>query len=298
MNDYLGKEYNEATTHLFSLLHTKLDLQKRLTFQILYSNINISKFGYQNERGMNGFLNLDSEDLDDPSKATNVGLESQGEPRTGDLDEEASGPEEESDSETEQMELNRLLKEGKSGAKGIQLGDESLEAHARVVMTRDDHIEEFEIEGDQALNENGHFESFENQKVQIARLSKDSNQVNPLFENREKTEGNSQTGNQVEHGNLFEVEPEIKITGQSPEIEKHEIKVEQGEQTNDFPLKLSFANDSFNHTQSGQVDSEKVKVQSSFEVEPKNIKKDIDYLLSSKTLGERSPKTSNMYQER
>jgi len=42
----------------------------------------------------------------------------------------------------------------------------------------------------------------------------------------------------------------------------------------------------------------KNKIQSSFEMEPKQISREVDDLLSYKTVGEKSPKTSLMYQEK
>jgi hypothetical protein len=302
MNDYLGKEYNEATTGLFNLLHQKVDLQKRHCFQILHSNVNISKYGYQNERKMNGFLDLDSEDLmghnDTNAEDSELKTLKEGEskPENGDHvfgDETVGVSEEEveseSDSEMEQMELNKMLKEGKSGAQGIKLGENSLRENARVLMTRTDDVDEFEVHGD-----NNHFESFE----QNEGVQQNSDSVNPLFKNQEKAQG-------MEKSNLFEEESismdkKAKDTDVEMSAQRHEIEVENGEEGNDFRLKLSFANDSFNRGGNEEevkmtVDSEKIRVQSSFELEQK---KDIGFLLSSKTVGDGSPKTSNMYTER
>ena len=276
MNDYLGKESNEAASRIFSLLRRKIDIQKKMGFQFLHSNVNISKFGYQQDRQLNGFLGLDSEDLEDKASNQMNAFEDLTTPQSGKTESEL-----ESDSEEEQMELNRRLKEGKSGGKGILLGEDSMQANARVVAQNEDEFQEIT---DEEFKGN-HFESFENGN----KIPENSEEVNPLFKNQEKQE-----------------------SGEEDKMETHEIEVNDEQNANEFPMKLSFGNDSFNKNGSGvepeslripmakkiNVESEKGKINSSFEVEEKKFGKGIDHLLSSKTLGERSPKVSSMYQER
>jgi hypothetical protein len=276
MNDYLGKESNEAATKSLSILRRIFDTKKQLAFQILHSNINISKFGYQQDRQLNGFLGLDSEDLENKEEDEFQPVEPLGSAETE--------SEVETDSDEEQRELNRRLKEGKSGGKGILLGEESMEANARAVISKEENLDQFDNEDFKG----NHFESFENQNNQGQHDN--SKDVNPLFKNQEKNgEGSSPVNN-----------------------EKNEIEVDNEQNANEFALKLSFGNDSFNKNGSGmesdvlklpqthkvRAESEKGKFNSSFEVEQKKFGKEIDYLLSSKTLGEKSPKTSTMYQER
>ena len=305
MNDYLGKEHNEATTKLFEILRKHVDIQKRMTFQFLHSNVNISKYGYQQERQLNGFLNLESEDFEDN---TNLKIENSQENSDQELEAETES-EEESDSEKEQMELNRILKEGRSGGKGIKLGEESREVNARMVISKEEDIRQFEIDDENTRFQGGGFQSFENQKpINV----ENSNDVNPLFRNQMKTEENSEFTNEAGNKQSGVFENNLKLNeldnGKSSQQEN-----QKSNKNNELKTKLSFGNDSFNQNQSN-VEGEKgnafqqdkkvnvlienVKIQSSFEMEPKKISREVDDLLSSKTLGERSPKTSNMYQER
>lgn len=299
MNDYLGKEQNEATTKLFEILRKHVDIQKRMTFQFLHTNINISKYGYQEERQLNEFLDLESEDFENK-----IDLEAENFQKNSKAELEAeTESEDESDSEKEQMELNRILKEGRSGGKGIQLGDESREINARMVISKEENLGKFEINGEDTGFDGG-FQSFENQKpINV----ENSNHVNPLFQNQIKTEENSRFTNEARNKPLEEMANNSKQNLNESNTQNEKIK------NNELKTKLSFGNDSFNQNQSNmemetgntfqnkkKVNefSENVKIQSSFEMEPKKISREVDDLLSSKTLGERSPKTSNMYQER
>jgi len=276
MNDYLGKESNEAATKSLSILRRIFDTKKQLAFQILHSNINISKFGYQQDRQLNGFLGIESEDLENKEEDEFQPLEPLGSAETE--------SEVETDSDEEQRELNKRLKEGKSGGKGILLGEESMEANARAVISKEENLDQFNNEEFKG----NHFESFENQHNHVQY--ENSKDVNPLFKNQEKNGEGSLPDNN----------------------EKNEIEVNNQQNANEFALKLSFGNDSFNKDGTGmdsdvlklpqpqkvKAESEKGKFNSSFEVEQKKFGKEMDYLLSSKTLGEKSPKTSTMYQER
>lgn len=273
MNDYLAKELNEAATEIFGILRRRVDLQKQMAFRFLHSNVNISKFGYQNDRRLNGFFNLEPSDFDEQVSNGSANAPSEDDAET--------------DSAGEQLKLNRELKQGRSGEKGILLGEK--------VQTKPQDAHAAELGGRP-------FESFENEE----QTGQNDNGVNPLFQNTVKTGDTSSFANETtDHKlNLFgEHPPKEGATEQN-----HEFEVD-GDQANEFPLKLSFRNDSFNQNDAqeclaeqspkNKIESERGKLNSSsFEVEQKKYAREIDHLLSSKTLGERSPVVSNMYQER
>ena len=261
MNQYLTKDQHEAISSIFQILRARVDLHKRMGFDYLSSNVKILKFGNQEERLRMGFMQLESDALGDDE---NSNLDSQ----EKDKEEESVEETEESDSDLEQIELNRRLKEGQSGAQGVRLGDDSLQNNALFVMSKQDNLNDFEKEEMNAPDFIAQgFQSFE---MERPVESSASNHVNPIFQNKIPGEEDSEIRNTSVHSNnVFIGEDEHdtqKSLDKQSEEESHVIQIPSDQNAGEMESKLSFCNQSFHHDceHSSEEVSKEVLKRSSF----------------------------------
>lgn len=135
MNQYLTKEQYESVKVIFRWIHEKLDVNKKMSFDFITSHVHQKKFGNQEQRVQNGFNQFESDfEHSDPERNTKKSRDSQA----------ANDQDEEIDSDQEFINLNYNLKQGKSGARGVSLGEDSLQNNARFVISNEDNIHEFD----------------------------------------------------------------------------------------------------------------------------------------------------------
>lgn len=278
MNQYLTKEQYESVKVIFRWIHEKLDVNKKMSFDFITSHVHQQKFGNQQERVQNGFNQFESDyENSDLNPHTKQSRGSQ----------EDNDDEEEIDSDQEFINLNYNLKQGKSGARGVSLGEESLQNNARYVISNENNLDDFDRNSlTVPSNFAGEgFRSFEG--AQQTEPIQPQN-TNSIFSNQLKPEENNQT-NYLNDG-YFQKQ------------NKHEIHVGNGPER--IKAGLSFGNNSFDIDGSDQdkIIFKRSSFGENYDLSLKKSEEDFknnllgigmskteENLLSSKTLGGKTP---------
>lgn len=192
MTEYLTKKQYDAVNSIFSWIREKLDVNKKICFEMLSANVRNSKYGYQEQKIETGFKEFQSDLEDEDQTVNNEDQTKKNEKLTvtnnNEIQNELLQSENPSiyESDREFIELNKNLKEGKSGTRGVTLGDESLQNNARFVISNENNLVEFDKNDKNKINLiQEDFQSFEIEKKNESKLS---NQTNSLFKNLAKEE--------------------------------------------------------------------------------------------------------------
>lgn len=135
MNEYLTKDQFESVKIIFCWIHHKLDVRQKMSFDFIKNYVNYQKFGNQDKRADDGLRRFhlgygESDDDFEVMKDT--------------VDDFGDGLSSETDSDLEFINLNENLKKGKSEARGVCLGLESLKNNACVVDSHENNLNEFD----------------------------------------------------------------------------------------------------------------------------------------------------------
>lgn len=243
MTDYLTMEQHEAVESMFLWIREKLDVNKKMCFEMLSANVRNKKYGFQEQKIEKGFKefqsDLEDEDENQPQDQEQVKedhvIEANSTPFAENnlMQNELLQSDNPSvfESDREFIELNKHLKDGKSGARGVTLGEDSLQNNARFVISNEDNFVEFQKNDKQPADIiQGDFQSFELEKKKESIVS---NKTNSLFKNQDEEEKSSSFKNRISIGNK----------------EESEVSSEM------IQVGLSFANESF--TQNNTIDPDK-----------------------------------------
>jgi hypothetical protein len=237
-----------------------------MSFDFITSHVHQKMFGNQEQRVQNGFNQFESDfEQTDQELNTKKSKDSQA----------ATDQEEEIDSDQEFINLNYNLKQGKSGARGVSLGEDSLQNNARYVISNEDNLHEFDRNSlTVPLSFTGEgFRSFE--ATQQAEPSNSRN-THSIFADQSKA--------QDEYPNSYIKDESFQKQN------KHEIYVHNDSER--IKAGLSFGNNSFDVDGSDQ--DKAIFKRSSLKQSEEDFRKNLlevglskteENLLSSKTLG-------------
>jgi hypothetical protein len=284
-----------------SWVRKKIDVDKQTCFEMLSANVRNKKYGFQEQKIEKGFKEFQS-DVDDQDESQTENkpdaqdhvIEANGTPfaETNQMENELLQSENPSvyESDREFIELNKHLKDGKSGARGVTLGEDSLQNNARFVISNEDNFAEFQ-KNEKDTNDvmQADFQSFE---LENKKESSMSNQTNSLFKNQIKDEEEQEKSSTFKNRVSFGNKEESAISSEMTQVQ------------------LSFANESFNQNIMVDPDNELFKKTSAInpineskksqgnesesmcEMSEIGIDGTKENLLSSQTLGKKSQNIS------